>query len=119
MLFLFGLVLLSASAGNFYAYRKAQKLLLQARTLEQGKTTVEDVKRRYPKTRVDVLPEASTEEKKRAFQLKFSCIVSLHSCHFPCQIIPLGWLDSLRDRHLQAGTYPRGRMIHESCSLKC
>jgi hypothetical protein len=62
----------------------------------------------YHKTRVDVLPEASVEEKTRAFQMDLSCTVSLRGCSFPCQIIPLGWLDSVRDRQSHGRELPEG-----------
>jgi hypothetical protein len=62
----------------------------------------------YHKTRVSVLPEASAEEKTRAFQMDLSCTISLRGCFFPCQIIPLGWLDSVRDRQLHSSELPEG-----------
>jgi hypothetical protein len=51
----------------------------------------------YHQTRVEVLPEASTAERVRGFKIDLSCTVSFRGCYFPCQIIPLGWLDSVRD----------------------
>jgi hypothetical protein len=62
----------------------------------------------YHKTRVDVLREASAEEKSRAFQMDLSCTVSLRGCYFPCQIIPLGWLDSVHDRQSHGRDLPEG-----------
>jgi hypothetical protein len=62
----------------------------------------------YHKTRVNVLREALAEEKTRAFQMDLSCTVSFRGCYFPCQIIPLGWLDSLHDRQAHGRDLPEG-----------
>lgn len=63
---------------------------------------------RYHTTRVSVLTEASEAEKSRAFQMDLSCTVSRRGCFFPCQIMPLGWLDSLRDQQSHGFTLPEG-----------
>lgn len=62
----------------------------------------------YHHTSVNVLREASSEQRDRAFQMDLSCTVSLHGCYFPCQLMPLGWLDSLRDRQLHGRGLPEG-----------
>jgi hypothetical protein len=62
----------------------------------------------YHNTGVSVLAEASKEEKTRAFQMDLSCTISLRGCFFPCQIIPLGWLDSVRDRQSHGWELPEG-----------
>lgn len=63
---------------------------------------------RYHHTRVEVLREASREERDRAFQMNLSCVVSLHGCVLPCEIIPLGWLDSLHERQNHGFELPEG-----------
>ncbi len=45
ILLLFVLTLLSGYTANFYAHQKAEKLLLQIRTLEAGRTTVDEANR--------------------------------------------------------------------------
>jgi hypothetical protein len=62
----------------------------------------------YHVTRVSVLREASAEQKSRAFQMDLSCTVSLRGCYFPCEIMPLGWLDSVRDDHSHRWGLPEG-----------
>lgn len=62
----------------------------------------------YHHTRVTVLREASAEQKSRAFKMALSCTVSLGGCYFPCQIMPVGWLDSLRDRQSHGWGLPEG-----------
>jgi len=63
---------------------------------------------RYHHTRVDVLREASAEQKRRGFQMDLSCTVSLRGCYFPCQIVPLGWLDSVREGESHGRELPEG-----------
>jgi hypothetical protein len=62
----------------------------------------------YHQTRVEVLRGASAEQKNRAFQMDLSCTVSLGGCYLPCQIMPLGWLDSVRDRQSHGRVLPEG-----------
>lgn len=45
ILLLLALTLLGGYIANFHAHYKAQKLLLEVKTLEAGKTTIEDAKR--------------------------------------------------------------------------
>jgi hypothetical protein len=62
----------------------------------------------YHKTRASVLTGASAQEKKRAFQMDISCIVSFRGCYFPCQIMPVAWMDSVRERQSYGGSLPEG-----------
>lgn len=62
----------------------------------------------YHNTRVTVLDEAPANEKARAFQMNLSCTGSLRGCVLPCQIIPLGWLDSVRDSQSHGRDLPEG-----------
>lgn len=62
----------------------------------------------YHTTRVTVFDEAPANEKARAFQMDLSCTSSLHGCVLPCQIIPLGWVDSVRDRQSHGRDLPEG-----------
>lgn len=59
-------------------------------------------------TRVDVLTEAPEGQRRRAFQMQLACVVSPRGCDFPCQILPLGWLDSVRDRQAHGRVLPEG-----------
>jgi hypothetical protein len=59
-------------------------------------------------TQVIVLPEASAEEKYRAFRMDISCIASFGGCVYPCQLSPLVWLDSVRDRQSHGWELPEG-----------
>jgi hypothetical protein len=65
-------------------------------------------RRYYHAVHVFVLTEASAAEKTRAFQMDLSCTISIRGCFFPCQIIPLGWLDSVRDRQSHGWDLPEG-----------
>jgi hypothetical protein len=62
----------------------------------------------YHGTHVSVLSESSEQEKNRAFSMDLSCTISLHGCVYPCQIIPLGWLDTVRDRQSHGSEMPEG-----------
>ncbi len=63
---------------------------------------------RYHDIHVIVLTQATAEEKRRAFQMKLSCTVALRGCHFPCQIMPTGWIDSVHDRQAHGWELPEG-----------
>jgi hypothetical protein len=62
----------------------------------------------YHETRVSVLSEASDQQKDRAFRMDISCTISLHGCVYPCQMIPLGWQDTVRDRESHGLEMPEG-----------
>lgn len=62
----------------------------------------------YHETRVVVLTEAPEEQKRRAFQMHLPCVLTMRGCDFPCQIIPLGWVDSVRDRQAHGRALPEG-----------
>ena len=62
----------------------------------------------YHGTNVSVLSEASDQEKNRAFMMDLSCTISLRGCSYPCQIIPFGWLDTVRDRESHGLEMPEG-----------
>lgn len=62
----------------------------------------------YHHTVVNVLREASAEQKSRAFQMDLSCTIRLRGCYFPCQLMPLGWLDALRERQSHGLGLPEG-----------
>jgi hypothetical protein len=62
----------------------------------------------YHETHVRVLSEASDQEKHRAFTMDLACTISLHGCVYPCEIIPLGWLDNVRDHESRGLEMPEG-----------
>jgi hypothetical protein len=42
-----------------------------------------------------VAPEATTEERRHAFNFEFSCLATLDGCQRPCQILPSAWKDAV------------------------
>ena len=62
----------------------------------------------YHRTRATVLTGASAQEKTRAFQMDLACTVSFRGCYFPCQIMPVAWMDSAWERQSHGENLPEG-----------
>jgi hypothetical protein len=62
----------------------------------------------HHETHVRVLSEASDQEKRRAFSMDLTCTISLRGCVYPCEIFPLGWLDTVHDHESRGSEMPEG-----------
>jgi hypothetical protein len=56
--------------------------------------------------RIELSPAASPEERRKGFDLNFSCLTALRECRHVCETMPTAWKDLPSERHIR---YSDGR----------